>query len=59
MSKGIDREEFSSKYGISEENKIIEKLSRFPVDLYEISEKRIYLSSKGMRVANMIWSELV
>jgi len=59
MSKGIDRERFSCKYGISEEKKIVEKLSLFPEDLYEISEKRISLSSKGMRVANRIWSELV
>ena len=59
MSKGIDREEFSNKYGILEEKKIIEKLSRFTEDLYDISEKRISLSSKGMRVANRIWSELV
>ncbi|MDD4160033.1 MAG: radical SAM family heme chaperone HemW [Synergistaceae bacterium] len=59
MSKGIDRKEFSLKYGIFQERKIIEKLSRFPEDLYNISEKNISLTLKGMRVANRIWSELV
>ena len=59
MTKGIDRREFSCNYGISEELKVIEKLSRFPEDLYLISDKKISLTSKGMRVANRIWSELV
>ncbi|NLD05424.1 MAG: radical SAM family heme chaperone HemW [Synergistaceae bacterium] len=59
MTKGIDREEFSGKYGIMEEQKIIEKLRWFPEDLYIISEKNISLTLKGMRVANRIWSELV
>lgn len=59
MVKGINRKEFSGKYGVLEEQKLIEKFSRFPDDLYFISEKKIFLTPKGMRVANRIWSELL
>jgi oxygen-independent coproporphyrinogen-3 oxidase len=59
MSKGLDRGEFLQKYGVSEENRILDKFSQFPEDLYVITDNNIFLTPKGMRVANRIWSELV
>jgi len=59
MSKGIDREEYVRKYGVSEESRILDIFSRFPEDLYLITDNNISLTPKGMRVANRIWSELV
>lgn len=57
--KGIERAGFSQKYGEGEDDKIIEKLSQFPEDLYRVTETSIRLTSRGMRVANLIWPELV
>jgi len=34
-------------------------LRGFPQDLYEITDTNIRLTAKGMRIANLIWQELV
>ena len=57
--KGIERAEFSQKYGDGEDDKIIKKLHQFPEDLYTVTDTVIRLTPRGMRVANRIWSELV
>ena len=59
MAEGIDITDYKRRYGISAVNSVLEKLKEFPGELYTIGENNIRLTPKGMRVANIIWSELV
>ena len=59
MADGIDIADYKYKYGEYALLDICSKLRMFPADLYDIGENRICLTQKGMRVANMIWSELI
>ena len=59
MSYGIDNIKYIEKYG--EENLLYVKntLRKFPDDLYCEENEHIFLTPKGMRVANFIWRELI
>lgn len=59
MNKGLQRKEYIEKFGSEIEDKLIQMLFQLPKDLYEITESNIKLTPKGMRVANMIWAELI
>ncbi|MEG1501855.1 MAG: radical SAM family heme chaperone HemW [Synergistaceae bacterium] len=59
MKKGINKAEFEKKYGNVELYHICNILKKFPSKLYCIDDEYISLSNEGMRVANIIWRELV
>lgn len=59
MADGVNRNDYREKYGVLNEQKQIDVLKSFPKDLYKITDKNIKLTAKGMRVANIIWSELI
>jgi len=59
MADGIERKKYRSEFGEEHEQYVLNILAKFPKDLYEITEQRIALTQKGMRVANRIWVELV
>lgn len=59
MTKGIDIADYIEKYGAISKDNVCLGLKNFPEDLYLITKDRISLTRKGMRIANMIWSELV
>jgi oxygen-independent coproporphyrinogen-3 oxidase len=56
---GLDRAEFVSRYGAAAFDYVTDKLRQFPGDLYKLTESGVRLTKKGMRVANIIWAELV
>lgn len=56
---GIDKKVFARKYGAAALKTVEEKLRQFPADLYADADGSICLTKKGMRVANIIWAELV
>lgn len=59
MAEGIDIAEYESRYGAEARESVCRVLRGFPQDLYEITDKNIRLTAKGMRIANLIWQELV
>ena len=59
MTSGLDRREFAERYGRQALDSLSASLQKFPRDLYEDDERGIRLTKKGMRVANLIWAELV
>lgn len=59
MANGIDREKYQNRFGAESEQYVLNVLKKFPENLYEITDKKIALTQKGMRVANRIWVELV
>lgn len=59
MNEGVDRNNFKKRFGALYEENIIKTLKTFPNDLYQITENNITLTVKGMRVANIIWTELI
>lgn len=59
MAVGICIEDYIAQYGTQMLAYIIDKLGQFPNDLYHINSNNIKLTKKGMRVANIIWRELV
>ncbi|MGI6443163.1 MAG: radical SAM family heme chaperone HemW [Synergistaceae bacterium] len=59
MSEGINRNDYKNKYGELNEQNLIKTLRTFPNDLYEITKGNIALTAKGMRVANIIWTDLI
>jgi len=59
MSEGISRDCYRKEFGEDCEQYVIDTLSKFPEELYEITDKKIVLTQAGMRVANRIWIELV
>lgn len=56
---GVDMKCFKNKYGEQALARLMEKLGRFPDELYSVSDGAVCLTKKGMRVANIIWAELV
>jgi len=58
-SWGIDKKIFAEKYGGILLNRIIHELNKIPEVYLNISENNISLTSRGMRVANEIWSRLL
>lgn len=59
MTEGIDRAKYRAKYGETAEKYVLNVLKKFPSELYSITEKSVFLTMAGMRVANRIWEELV
>ena len=59
MTSGINAKAYAAEYGAQALSALEEKLAQFPKDLYAQSDGRIFLTPKGMRVANRIWQELV
>jgi len=58
-AEGIRREAFIKEYGKTSYDEISEALERVPEDLYKRDERGTRLTKKGMRVANLIWEELL
>lgn len=58
-TNGIDKNTFVSRYSSDDLDEISNKLKFFPNDLVFQDNKRITLTSKGMRVANLVWQELI
>ena len=58
-SWGIDKKTFAEKYGGILLNRIIHELNKIPEVYLNITENNISLTSRGMRVANEIWSRLL
>lgn len=56
---GIDVGAYRSLYGDDALSRLETILSSMPQDFFELSDERIALSKKGMRLANLIWSEIV
>lgn len=56
---GIAVPEFEAEFGSGASAQITEVLAAMPGDLYVLTDERIRLTQKGIRVANRIWSELI
>ena len=56
---GIERAEFAQKFGAAALSRVERIMGGFPNNLYESDERGIRLTKSGMRVANLIWEELV
>ena len=56
---GIERAEFAREYGAAALSRVERIMDGFPKNLYESDERGIRLTKSGMRVANLIWEELV
>ena len=56
---GIERAEFAREYGEAALARVERIMGGFPKNLYESDERGIRLTKSGMRVANLIWEELV
>lgn len=59
MTEGIDLIDYEGRFGVAAKNRIYEVLGDFSDDLYEITDKNVRLTAKGMRIANRIWMEFV
>ena len=59
MTDGVYRDQYKNKYGAFYEQMLLDILESFPKHLYEITDRNIKLTTKGMRVANRIWLELI
>ena len=59
MSSGICADDFVKKYGAENYRSISAAVESFPQDLYETDCRGIRLTKKGMRVANLIWAEII
>ena len=59
MSRGICAEDFIKEHGAENYRAITETIEKFPHALYEKDACGIRLTKKGMRVANMIWSDII
>ena len=57
--QGIDRSFFERAHGAEVTAEVWDRLERFPSELVFREEERAYLTPRGMRVANMIWEELI
>lgn len=57
--EGINSERYEKEYGAAPLTEIIKILREMPPGLVEITEERVALTPKGMRVANRIWVELI
>lgn len=58
-AEGIRRAEFAQKFGAALLARVERIMNDFPKNLYESDERGIRLTKSGMRVANLIWEELV
>jgi len=58
-SWGIDKKIFAEKYGDKLLDRIIHELNKIPEVYLDFTENTISLTSRGMRVANEIWSRLL
>lgn len=58
-SFGISIDEYGRNYGEAALDYIKTVFEEIPCDLYKITDGRITLTKKGMRVANRIWEELI
>jgi oxygen-independent coproporphyrinogen-3 oxidase len=58
-SWGINKSAFAGKYGEALLNRITAELNKIPEVCLNISDDSISLTSRGMRVANEIWSRLL
>jgi len=58
-SKGFNCSEFRERFGSQALNEILDILENIPDYLCCNKSDRVYLTSRGMRVANAIWEQLV
>ncbi|MDO4218817.1 MAG: radical SAM family heme chaperone HemW [Synergistaceae bacterium] len=58
-TNGIDKKNFISKFGSKMLNEISNKLMLLPSGLVAQNDSKIYMTQKGMRVANLIWQEII
>jgi len=58
-SKGFNCREFRERFGSQSINEILDILDNIPDHLCCHKRDRVYLTSRGMRVANAIWEQLV
>lgn len=58
-AEGIKRADFARRFGDAALSRIEHIMNGFPKNLYESDERGIRLTKSGMRVANLIWEELV
>lgn len=58
-SAGIDKKAFTERFGTKSYISARNILEDFPSELREIDERGVRLTKRGMRVANIIWSELI
>ncbi|MEG1825175.1 MAG: radical SAM family heme chaperone HemW [Cloacibacillus sp.] len=56
---GIEAAAYAASYGQEALEALYAKLRKFPDDLCTARDGRIALSQKGMRVANLIWEEII
>lgn len=56
---GIEKNEFIAKFGNDALKEIQNRLKPFSSDFILRDDKRIRLTKKGMRVANLIWQEII
>lgn len=59
MSSGICAENFIKEQGLDNYRAVSAAVEKFPHELYEKDACGIRLTKKGMRVANMIWSDII
>lgn len=58
-ANGIERDEFAQKFGDEALERVERIMNAFPKNLYESDRRGVRLTKSGMRVANLIWQELV
>lgn len=58
-ASGIKRDDFAARFGDAALSRVEQIMNGFPKNLYESDERGIRLTKSGMRVANLIWEELV
>jgi oxygen-independent coproporphyrinogen-3 oxidase len=56
---GISFQEFSSRYGSSYLEEILQRLRKLPPQDFCWTDRSVALSQRGMRVGNSIWTELL
>ena len=59
MTEGVFAENFIKRYGEKNYRSVCSAMQKFPRALYEIDNRGIRLTKKRMRVANIIWSEII
>ncbi len=57
--RGLVFQDFSNRYGQPYLEELLRRIVRLPENCFVFSHDRVALSAKGMRVGNVIWSELL
>lgn len=59
MCSGLNIADYIRDYGEKQLEELTAKMANFPKELWKNDGERLRLTKKGMRVANLIWEELV